>query len=281
MSKESDFVELLHKEMEELLKLYQHKKQPQTAVGCQELIEPFVYQIEKLKIDNYNKNQKIADLEAKLAESEKDRLMWQEMYKNADRQNKEICETDIYPLQEENQQLKDKLEIKMEELHIAYCGIESVKTKNGNLKEEVKELKQQLAESEKYAEYNIPKLIEANKMMSKQLAEKEKEIEKLKDQYETLDITTGVWIGDLKEEVTELEEEIDKLEKQLATQDKTDFAIEQLEKAVNTIYACVPNLEEIQKLPIALNNYEIGFDKGRFKAVNIIDQQIKELKEKK
>lgn len=89
-----------------------------------------------------------ADLEAKLVECEKDRLMWQDMYKRADKQNKNICETDIYPLQEENQQLKDKLEIKMEELHIAYCAIENVKTKNGNLKAEVKELKQQLAEKE-------------------------------------------------------------------------------------------------------------------------------------
>jgi hypothetical protein len=50
-----------------------------------------------------DQDQKIADLEAKLAESEKDRLMWQEMYKSADKQNKEICETDIYPLQEENE----------------------------------------------------------------------------------------------------------------------------------------------------------------------------------
>lgn len=52
---------------------------------------------------------KIADLEAKLAESEKDRLMWQEMYKSADRLNKGICETDIYPLQEENTKLKQQL----------------------------------------------------------------------------------------------------------------------------------------------------------------------------
>ena len=47
----------------------------------------------------------------------------------------------LQQLKEENQQLKDKLEIKLEELHIAYCGIENVKTKNGNLKAEVKQLK--------------------------------------------------------------------------------------------------------------------------------------------
>lgn len=48
----------------------------------------------------------------------------------------------IKELVEENQQLKERLSIKMEELHIAYCGIENVKTKNGNLKEENKQLKQ-------------------------------------------------------------------------------------------------------------------------------------------
>ena len=123
---------------------------------CNEEYEPYTLkEIEMLReTKSYRPSykqlkDKITDLEAKLAESEKDRLMWQEMYKSADSLNKSICETDIYPLQEENQQLKDKLEIKMEELHIAYCGIESVKTKNGNLKEEIKELKQQLAEKDK------------------------------------------------------------------------------------------------------------------------------------
>ena len=62
------------------------------------------------------KNAKIADLEAKLAESEKDRLMWQEMYKSADRLNKGICETDIYPLQEENTKLKQQLAEKEKEI---------------------------------------------------------------------------------------------------------------------------------------------------------------------
>lgn len=85
---------------------------------------------------------RIKELYEKLAKCEKDKQMWQDMYKDADRINKNICETDIYPLQEENQQLKQQLSLKMEELHIAYCGIENVKTKNGNLKEEIKQLKQ-------------------------------------------------------------------------------------------------------------------------------------------
>lgn len=67
----SDFVDLLNREMEELIKLYKCKKEPTTAVGCQKLIEPFICQIEKLKFANYQKDKKMADLEAKLAESEK------------------------------------------------------------------------------------------------------------------------------------------------------------------------------------------------------------------
>lgn len=62
----------------------------------------------------------------------------------------------IKELEEENQQLKDKLEIKLEELHIAYCGIENVKTKNGNLKAKIKQLKKQnkelSLEAQKYYE---------------------------------------------------------------------------------------------------------------------------------
>lgn len=54
-----------------------------------------------------NQRKEIEQLKEQLAESEKDRLMWQDMYKSADRQNKEICETDIYPLQEEVEQLKE------------------------------------------------------------------------------------------------------------------------------------------------------------------------------
>jgi hypothetical protein len=50
--------------------------------------------------------------------------------------------TDFYLVAKENKKLKQQLSLKMEELHIAYCGIENVKTKNGNLKEEIKKLKQ-------------------------------------------------------------------------------------------------------------------------------------------
>lgn len=58
---------------------------------------------------------RIKELYEKLAKCEKDKQMWQDMYKDADRINKNICETDIYPLQEENQQLKKRIK-ELEEL---------------------------------------------------------------------------------------------------------------------------------------------------------------------
>lgn len=71
--------------------------------------------------------------------------------KHADKLNEQIKakekEANTYAkeivfLDKEIKQLKERLSLKMEELHIAYCSIENVKTKNGNLKEEIKQLKQ-------------------------------------------------------------------------------------------------------------------------------------------
>ena len=94
-------------------------------------------QLEKLKSENhalisdnayqeadmFEFNSRIEQLQKQLAESEKDRLMWQEMYKSADKQNKEICETDIYPLQEEITQLKQQLAEKDKEIEIHKSAI--------------------------------------------------------------------------------------------------------------------------------------------------------------
>ena len=49
--------------------------------------------------------------------------------------------------------------------------------------EEINQLKQQLAEKDEYIKYNVPNLIEANEMMSKQLAEKEKELNKTRQEF--------------------------------------------------------------------------------------------------
>ena len=72
-----------------------------------------------------DKIKELRELQAKLAKSEKDRLMWQEMYKSADKQNKEICETDIYPLQEQVQQLKQQLAEKEKEIDNLYNRLNS------------------------------------------------------------------------------------------------------------------------------------------------------------
>lgn len=66
MSKESEFVDLLNREMERLQGFLKGKKEPQTAVECEELVRPFVYKIEELTAHNYIKDQRIAELEEQL-----------------------------------------------------------------------------------------------------------------------------------------------------------------------------------------------------------------------
>ena len=64
----------------------------------------------------------------------------------------------IEKLRQENQQLKERLELKLEELHTAYCAVENVKTKNGELKEKIKQLQQgqkQLAINKMIELYNL------------------------------------------------------------------------------------------------------------------------------
>lgn len=103
-------------------------------------------------VDLLNQQDKrIKELEENLAKYEKDKQMWEEMYKDADRINKNICETDIYPLQEENQQLKAKYD----NLYKCYqkTSQEDLKDKY-DLAEENKELKEQLAKGKLSHEKN-------------------------------------------------------------------------------------------------------------------------------
>lgn len=147
---------------------------------------------------------------------------------------------EINELQEENQQLKDKLEIKLEELHIAYCGIENVKTKNGNLKAEVKQLKQQLEEQN-------TRLVQENQ----QLKEKLKDIKNnYRRQIDSLLIARLNLFKQLKQAPKQL-------------------AIEQLEKVK----------ENIKKVPITDYDLSGNFEKMyKQDAIRQIDNQIKELK---
>ena len=66
MSKESEFVDLLNREMERLQGYLKGKKEPQTATECEQLVRPFVYKIEELTAHNYIKDQRIAELEEQL-----------------------------------------------------------------------------------------------------------------------------------------------------------------------------------------------------------------------
>ncbi len=112
-----------------------------------------------------------------------------------------------------------------------------------NLKEEIKQLKQQLAEKEKEIEALKQRLKDTIKIYSDDFVEKDKELNELR--YKV----------------------------RIADQAKTDFAIEQLEKA----------REEIDKRPVSVRSYENReFDEILLDDVfDVIDQQIKELKEGK
>lgn len=88
-----------------------------------------------------NETNKIINIKDTLNRQNK-RIKELELLLNADKKIKTNSIKGFEKLKEENQQLKERISIKMEELHIAYCGIEDVKTKNGNLKAEIKQLKQ-------------------------------------------------------------------------------------------------------------------------------------------
>lgn len=78
MYKEQEFVGLLNREMERLQGYLKGKKEPQTAIECEELVRPFVYKIEELTAHNYIKDQRIAELEEQLANSIKPKFPRQE-----------------------------------------------------------------------------------------------------------------------------------------------------------------------------------------------------------
>lgn len=101
----------------------------------------------------------------------------------------------IKELAEENQQLKEQLSIKMEELHIAYCGIEDVKTKNGNLKAEIKEIKQ----SQK--QLAIEKL---QRLKENILRIDKTEIKTLENGYSTLYVDRPEIINEINRQIKEL-----------------------------------------------------------------------------
>ena len=117
-------------------------------------------------VENENK-----ELKAKLAEREK------ELEKCNDEWT-EICDGKLETI---NRLIEEKHELEQiitSKSHNKWLKAEAERYKNEyqSLKGYIDQLKQQLAEKDEYIKYNVPKLIEANEMMSKQLTEKEKEL---------------------------------------------------------------------------------------------------------
>lgn len=87
-------------------------------------------------------NKKDVDKITNLLNQQDKRIKELELLLKADKKIETNSLNGFEKLRKENQQLKERLSLKMDELHIAYCGIEEVKTKNGELKAEIKTLKQ-------------------------------------------------------------------------------------------------------------------------------------------
>ena len=201
-SNTSDFVDLLNREMEELIKLYKCKKEPTTAVGCQKLIEPFICQIEKFKFVNYQKDKKITDLEAKLAGYEE--IM--KKHNIVGTTKLDACLSDYLNIDGDTmsgkmiKQLKQKLTQARENLIQCDADRKFEQEKKDIAKRRVSELKQQLAE-------------------------KDELIGTLKNKYECADRELYLTKDTLKHHTNIYNSLVES-----RTQDKISFALEQLEK---------------------------------------------------
>lgn len=115
---------------------------------------------------------------------------------------------------EQRKQIAD-LEAKLAEMTEKYNACqEARKIESEFSQQDKKELMQQLAESEAYIQGNIPKLIEANKMMSKQLADKDTELCNMQAVCINAKRDSAVYFKEnieLREQLAEKEKEIEEL----------------------------------------------------------------------
>ena len=119
------------------------------------------------------------------------------------------------------------------------------------------QLKQQLADAEEHIDALELQLREQYQLVDEkdeQLAEKEKEIERLKEKYEQLELQSDYYIGDLRDEIKE------------ADQDKISFAVDVL--------------EEIADCSNYINS-KLDFECGSYVSEKAIRDKIKYLKGKK
>ena len=180
------------------------------------------------RISEKHKDNKISDLEAKLAESEEKVKHWHDLYNERDKQFQSVRQR--YHLLNKLQSNYDK----KDKLHLAYM--------------------------------QCLELVEENEKLKQQLAEKDKEIERLNLEFETQE--------DWQEKWQKLYDETCNL-----NQDKISFAVEQLEK----VEVCLKEgIEEVKSLldPIDYEDYHelLGVGRGYRNSIEIIDNQIEELK---
>lgn len=155
LGEKDDFEDLYYKSLEQRAdleaKLAENEKKiekaKRTAYSHRQISDDI--KIRALKTDVTNKENRIKELKQQLAEKDK-----------------KIMELEYEKILSENKP--------------AFCKLSG---KDCEVLGKLEELKQQLAESEAYIQGNVPKLIEANKMMSKQLAEKDEEAQEIYEMY--------------------------------------------------------------------------------------------------
>ena len=202
--------------------------------------------------ENEKLQDKVADLEAKLAESEKELNRYAELFGMKDKDFYVVEKTEYEKMKQGAKDIVMQLKQQLAEKDIAIENwqtmYESVVQTCHNDKEEIERLNKQLETQEK----TITNIVEDNRASQewykKQLEEKEKE------RHE--EWKTG------KEWKWEWQKVNQKLEK--AEQDKISFAVEQLEKARKLIDELLDNCGDKQ-----------------YKVWEVFDNQIKQLKEMK
>ena len=106
--------------------------------------------------------------------------------------------------------------------------------------------------------------------LKQQLAEKDEKIDNLNKEFVQS-------IHDWKEIVEKKNEEIAQLEEHDMIF-HNQLAIEQLEKVSSMLYSIPTPYDMITSLPISGNTFSNGFHKGMYKVIELIDNQIAELK---
>ena len=223
--------------------------------------------------EGYLGKTKVADLEAKLAESEKNFIVANNLRKNSD----EVLlnyKTEKYGLDKTIQELR-KIKLSMPEKEWYYKGFENCERQMSShiadLTLEVKQLKQQLAETVKDYEELVNK-------QKQEIREYDKEDMRLRDYAKSLEQQ----LDEKDKEIDILKKDYEFVTKQYKELMRTgDFIIEQ--KDQDKISFCVEQLEKVKKLFKGKYRYDV--EESDFAVVyeddvdEIFDNQIKQLKE--